>query len=456
MLTCRDACLGNLSPLAFRKAVRLPFGGSLLHPFRFGGISSCRVLPEHHLIVRPEMEIIMPKKYLRPLVQVAFIFGASASGAQSLSETDFDYDAVVEELPIKADESADEGSRLTFTNSRGGVATFYGQFNLAYQSFDDGGQTTSNIVDNGNWNSRLGFTIIQPLGENTLRWRFETGLTLRNSSLVSQGETPEWNEWRRTLLRWFEVAIDADYGTVSFGQGATAANGTAGLDDSFTFIAGATDSTDGFASLRFRDDAGNLTNVTVGRVNSSLDPSRRFRLRYDTPVFNGVMLSASYGQNVLVTEDENDYYEVAARWTGDIGELAVRSAIGYLWIDDPDGETTERLSGSFALVHPETGLNFALSAGTEDGGPSYYWVRAGWQTDALSAGTTSLSVDYYDGSDFLTDGAKTENWGIYAVQDIDSLSMNLYAGWRQFTYSDNTSTGYQDADGLLVGLRWAF
>jgi hypothetical protein len=349
-----------------------------------------------------------------------------------------------------------EDTGLVFRNQSGGSVTFYGQLNLAYQSFDDSEKTTSNIVDNGNWNSRLGFTINQPLSETTLRFRFESGLTLRNSARVDQTQVPDWDEWERTLLRWFEVALDSDYGTVSLGQGATAANGTAGLDDSFTFIAGAADSTDGFASFRFRDQAGDLTNVSVGQVNSSLDPARRFRLRYDTPVFNGVKLSASYGKNVLVEEDENDYYEVAARWTGDLGEVTVRSAIGYLWIDDPDGDTTERISGSFTLVHERTGLNFALSAGSEIDGPSYYWVRAGWQTDAWSAGTTSLSIDYYDGSDFLSDGARTENWGLYAVQNIDALSMNVYAGWREFTYNDRSGVDYQDATGVLVGARWYF
>jgi hypothetical protein len=274
---------------------------------------------------------------------------------------------------------------------------------------------------------------------------------------VSQVRDRDWNEWRRTLLRWFEGALDTDYGTVSFGQGATAANGTAGLDESFTFIAGAADSTDGFSSFLFRDGDGNLTNVSVGQVNSSLDPARRFRVRYDTPVFNGVLLSASAGKNVLVTEDENNYYEVAARWSGEVGAVAVNSAIGYLWIDDPDGDTTERLSASFTLVHAPSGLNLAVSTGSEASGPKYYWVRAGWQTnDLLAAGTTSLSVDYYDGSDFLSDGAETENWGVYAVQNIDSLSMNAYVGWREFTYSDLSGTTYQDANGLLAGLRWAF
>jgi len=85
----------------------------------------------------------------------------------------------------------------------------YGQFNMAYQSFDDGERTSSKIVDNGNWNSRLGLTYTLPVGENTFRARFETGLTRRNSSLVSQTNTPAWDDWRRPLLRWFEVAVDS-------------------------------------------------------------------------------------------------------------------------------------------------------------------------------------------------------------------------------------------------------
>jgi hypothetical protein len=168
------------------------------------------------------------------------------------------------------------------------------------------------------------------------------------------------------------------------------------------------------------------------------------------------MLSTSYGKNVLVPADKNDYYDAAIRWTGDIGEIAVRSALGYQWIDNPDGDRTERLAGSVSLLHTPTGLNLALSAGDQVDGPNYYWVRAGWRTRFLAAGTTSLSIDYYDGSDFLSKGAKTENYGVYAVQDLDDLSLNLYFGWRRFKYSDQLGNTYQDADGILVGARWFF
>lgn len=380
------------------------------------------------------------------------LFPLSAA-AQEAENPGFDYDSLTDELPV---ESEVYGPRLTFTSRSGAVTNIYGQVNLTYQSFADGDETTANIVDNGNWNSRLGFTYTQPLGENTLRYRFETGLTMRNSGLVSQTNTPDWTDWEKTLLRWFEVAMDSDYGTVSLGQGASASDGTAGLDDSFTFHAGAANSTDGFGSFRFRDENGDLTSVSIAQVNNAFNGARRFRVRYDTPTVEGVMLSASYGENVLTEADENTYYDVALRWTGEIGDVAIRSAAGYQWIDTPGGDTTQRVAATATLVHAPTGLNLAVSTGRQIDGASYVWTRAGWQTDYFAAGTTSLSVDYYNGNDFLTDGAKTENYGIYAVQSIDSLSLDLYAGWRRFTYSDLSGNSYQDADGILVGARLFF
>lgn len=390
-----------------------------------------------------------------PGLCLASVFGIAAldADAQGVTRGGFDYDASVEELPI---ESEVYGPVTTFTNQGGGVANFYGQLNLTFQSFDDGAETTSGVVDNGNWNTRLGFTVTQPIDDGTLRYRFETGLGLRNSALVSQISQPPWIDWQRTALRWFEVALDSSYGTISLGQGSTASDGTAGLDDSFTFVAGATNSSDGFGSFFFRDETGALTDVTIGQVNDGFGGARRFRIRYDTPVFNGVMLSTSYGRNVLSSNDDTHYYDVAIRWTGEFEGLSVRTAAGYQWLDNPNGGTTERLAGSAAVVHAPTGLNLAVSAGAEVDGADYVWTRAGWQTDFFAFGTTSLSVDYYRGRDFLSEGARTENYGLYAVQSIDATSIDLYAGWRRFTYRDRLGSAYQDADGLLIGARAYF
>jgi hypothetical protein len=34
--------------------------------------------------------------------------------------------------------------------------------------------------------------------------------------------------------------------------------------------------------------------------------------------------------------------------------------------------------------------------------------------------------------------------------------VDVYAGWRRFTYSDQLGGSYQDAEGILVGARFFF
>jgi len=371
----------------------------------------------------------------------------------TVTEADQDEIDPIADLPIESEVYA---PALTFTNQTGGVTTYYGQVNLAYQRFDDGDAVTDGIVDNGNWNTRLGVTVAQPHDIGTLTFRFETGLGLRNGALISQDSKPPVIDWQRTALRWFEVALDTDYGQVSLGQGSMAADGTAGLDDSFTFHAGAADSSDGFGSFRFRDDNGALTDVTVAQVNASFGGARRFRIRYDTPRLEGFILATSYGRNVLSEDDDTRYSDVAIRWSGDIGDIAIRSAASYQWLDVPGGLDTERVAASAALVHTPTGLNLAVSTGAEVGGAGYAYSRAGWRSDLFAVGTTSLSADYYLGRDFLSDGARTVNYGLYAVQTFDATSIDLYAGWRRLTYADDLGNSYQDADGFLIGARLYF
>lgn len=379
------------------------------------------------------------------------VSGGSVAFAESIEEYppyEIDADAVIES-PVFT-------PRLTFTNPSGGSVVFYGQANPAYQIFDDGEETTDGLVDNGNWNTRLGLRTTQPLNDSTLRFRLESALGLRSSAAVSQDFQPDSMDWQRTNLRWFESALDTSYGTLSLGQGSTASDGVAGLDESFTFVAGAVDSTDGFSAFRFRDGNGELTDVTVGAVNDTLAGARRFRARYDTPRYGGVMISSSYGRNILVSGDNRNFYDVALRSANDVGDFSVQSAIGYGWDDDPDGENQERVAGSMTVVHNPSGLNLLFAAGSRISGPDYYYTRAGWRTDIVDSGTTSLSVDYYHGRDFISDGARTENYGLYAVQSFDALSIDVYTGWRRFTYSDELGSSYQDADGILAGTRWFF
>ena len=375
---------------------------------------------------------------------------AAASATGGFAQTLLDPDDVGEEAITLPEDDVP----FVFTNASGGSVTFYGQFNPTYQSFDDGEETTNGLVDNGNWNSRLGFRIVQPMNDWTLRARFETGLSFRNSALVSQTQTPQWIDWDRTWLRWFEVAADTDYGTLSLGQGSTAADGAASLDSSFTFILSPTDASDGFGSFQFRDENGDLTGVTVGQVNSSINVGRLFRVRYDTPAYAGFVFSTSAGVNVLNENDDADYYDVALRWSGEAGDVSIETAVGYGWQFNPDAE--DRLIGSATFFHNPTGLNLNLAAGSRDDGPQYGYIKGGWRADFIPQGKTSMFVDYYRGEDFLSDGSETETWGLGAVQSFDDLSLDVYAGVQRFAYSDRSGRRYQDATGVLLGARWFF
>ncbi len=383
-----------------------------------------------------------------------FLTGAiiAASAAGGWAQEVLDPDDVGEETITLPEDDAP----FVFRNASGGEVTFYGQFNPTWQSFDDGEETNGGVVDNGNWNSRVGFRIVQPMDSATLRLRFETGLGLRNSAAVSQTEEPDWIDWQRTSLRWFEAAVDSDYGTFSFGQGSTAADGAAGLDSSFTFIVSPTDATDGFGSWQFRDADGNLTGVTVGAVNSSFNVARLFRARYDTPDVSGFVLSTSYGINVLNENDDADYADVAARWSGDWGDVSVQTALGYGWTFNEGADDQERVLGSMTAYHNPTGLNLTVAAGSRIDGPQYGYVKGGWRADFIPQGKTSIFVDYYRGTDFLSDGSETETWGLGAVQSFDDQSLDVYAALLRFAYSDDSGVSYQDGSGLLVGARWFF
>ncbi|MCX7288299.1 MAG: porin [Rhodobacterales bacterium] len=389
------------------------------------------------------------RTFLSGAITAAALVAGTGVWAQPVTLNDTDEGEEIITLPK-------DGEKLTYGYPSGGTFTVYGQFNPVYQSFDDGQNTTSGLVDNGNWNSRVGFRYVVPLGETTMRLRFETGLGLRNSASVSQLRTPEAWRFNRNFLRWFEAAFDTSYGTFSFGQGSLASDGVAGMDESFTFVAGATDSSDGFGSFQFTDRDGNLTGVSVGSVNSAINGARRFRARYDTPSFSGFVFSTSYGVNVLNQNDEADYYDIAMRWNGEVGEFTIQTAVAYGWEDEPVAADRERLSGSATFLHNPTGLSLNVSAGSLKDGPEYAWVRAGWRNDFLASGTTSLSVDYYLGEDFRTAGSETENYGFYAVQSFDDLSLDIYTGIRRFNFSDLTGQTYQGATGILVGARWFF
>jgi Gram-negative porin len=347
---------------------------------------------------------------------------------------------------------ATSAAAQTFENQTGGSVRFYGQTSPSYLSFDDGEISTGNLVDNANSNTRLGFVIEQPAWGGDLVLTFETALGFVQSSEVSQTVTPSALAWERTDLRKFEAAYAGGFGKLSIGQGSMATDGVATLDASGTGIVGSVTVPDVAGAFAFREDTGGLSDVTISDAYKDFDGSRRFRVRYDTPEYSGFSVAVAYGRNILSEDDDKDYYDIGMVWSGTAGDFELAAAVGYAW-EDGD-RTTERYAGSFSMLHAPTGLNLSLSAGGDPDGGTYGYAKAGWKGDLIAPGPSAFSVDYYDGNDLATDDSSSSAFGLSAVQSFTDLDLEMYLGYRAYSYDDTAS--YQEADSFLFGARYKF
>lgn len=344
---------------------------------------------------------------------------------------------------------------LVFTHPSGATATFYGQFSPTFQSVDDGEESYSSVVDNSSSESIVGVLVEMPLQDNKLRFNLEVGLGLRNTADTNQIDDGDWIDWDRTDIRYLELSYETPYGTFWAGQGSMATDGASELDESGTTLAGYSYVPDFAGAYQFRD--GNaLSGIAIADAFDDLNGSRLFRLRYDTPSYQGFTFSIAYGEEILEKDDDATYYDTAINYSYSNDMASFDAAIGYAWKDD-DGHDTEKLMASATAVHKPTGLNLTLSAGEnqgEDG--SFYYVKFGWIGEFLDYGSTAISMDYYDGSDFVSGGSSSESWGVQAVQTFDDLSLEAYLGYRVYSYDDRSAARYEDISALMMGVRWTF
>lgn len=347
-------------------------------------------------------------------------------------------------------------AETVYSNGNGGTVSFYGHLNPTFQSFDDGEQRYDGLADNANANSRIGMDVTQSLGEDTFRFKFETGLGLRSSAGISQDGKPAEMSWDRTDIRHVDFAYDsARFGTFSAGQGSMASDGAAGADLSGTGVIQSLFISDSAGGFKFRDSAGNLTGPAIEDAFAAYDGSRLGRVRYDSVDVNGFTFSASYGEEVLDTTADFSMYDVTARYENEnVGAFAVAAAVGYGWEEDA-GVKSEAVNGSFSVLHKDSGLSFSAAAGEKDTAGTYGYAKVGYTTDLISVGATSFGVDYYNGDDTATAGSEASSWGIAAVQSFDKAGIDAYVAYREYSYDDNAAT-YQDASSILAGAMIKF
>ena len=346
-------------------------------------------------------------------------------------------------------------AEISDETSNGGSTLVYGQFDPAYLSFDDGVSTTSEIADNTNSNSRIGFWYRKPTDTGEFSINLETSFGLRPSAAVNQIATPDAINWRRTNIRKIEaIWKDKRYGTFFLGQGSMSSDGASSQDLSGTTLVLYNSLGDTAGAFLFRTTAGALSTKTIGQAFGSYGGSRKTRVRYDTASFGGVRLSISYGEEALVKDADLNVADFGVLYSGQIGSVTMVGAVAYSRAEFGSGATRHDTVGSFSLLH-DTGFNVTVAAGHRKEAGSYAYAKLGYKADWFSVGSTALAIDYYSGQDTTSPGSDSDSFGIGVVQSFDSANVEAYLGYREYGLTE-TAVSYRDASSVLFGARWKF
>lgn len=331
--------------------------------------------------------------------------------------------------------------------------TISGQVNRGILVTDDGDETDVFFVDNDNSSTR-----IRLIGDARFNEDISVGSVIEvqfeSNSTADVSQDDQRNVGANNFTeRKLEVFADSKtYGRLWLGQGDTASNGSSEVDLSGTGVVGYSGIADFAGGIQFQED-GDLSGVTIGDTFSNLDGlSRDDRIRYDTPIVSGAKVSAS-----AIADDR---WDVALRYARELfGAHEFETAIAYADVDDD----FDQVSGSVSLLLGDIipGANVTVAAGNRDfdeGGrndASFVYGKLGYLFSPFSIGETALAVDYYYGEDIDADGDESTSIGLVAVQNVDRIGTEVYAGIRNYDL-DRGGADFDDVNGLLVGARVKF
>lgn len=332
--------------------------------------------------------------------------------------------------------------------------SFYGFLNFGATRVDDGKSTDSYVAENPSAPSRIGVLGQIPIFDTeTVTAQFETGFGFTDLGEVSPSNDGFEINLDRTVLRIFEVSHESTRtGKVSFGQGSMASDGASGVDLSGTGLAIGPAIGDLGGGTEFLRADGTGSGVFVSDVFDDLDGPRRFRARYDTPVWNGFRVSGAYGQEILRSGNDFLYRDIALTYAANTETFAFEAATSYEWIDNVE----ERSLLSASLLHTETGLNATLASGANQIGEGrYLYTKLGLKRDLFRAGTTAVAFEYYDGDDFGFTDSQSDAVGLGLTQNIKELGLDLVAAFRRYGLSSPTAD-FEDITVTMIGARWRF
>ena len=355
--------------------------------------------------------------------------------------------------------------------------------------FDDGAASNVYVVDNNNdLSSNVKFTgsaqIMPGWKAGYSLWIYTNG----PSSLLANEASISNKGWGLQVENSYWFIQSDQLGKLSVGkQSLGADNAALGTDFSGTLFPANSVTFDG-GNLRVIDSATGLPtgarwlNVAfwcehagVGIANDCAG-GRLNGVRYDTPTIAGFTLSASWG--------EDDYWDVAARYSGEFSGFKVSAAAAYSESTDPNilglsgndndnqylqfGGMVKHLASGL-WVHGTYGKNF-VDDGPSHGKPFHdeitgWYLKAGLSQKYFALGQTHIYGEYGMNEDAFRFGStinavlvrdsEATRWGVGVVQEIDAAAMSLWAKWRHHdldaTLNNGASFSAESVDMFLAG-----
>ncbi|MBW8636285.1 hypothetical protein K1W69_03715 [Hoeflea sp. WL0058] len=328
---------------------------------------------------------------------------------------------------------------------------FYGHLNKALLSYDDGASTRSYFpVDNWGSESRFGFQLKSPQYDDW-QWtgKVEFGWAPYSTKVVNQDDNPI--DWDPNLRKAEFYVVSETYGTVWLGQGSMASDGSAEIDLSNTALVGQSRVERIAGGQLYRLADGSLSDIEVRNTFENMDGfGRRLRFRYDTPSWNGFILSGSIGETIVPDRKDNLGWDVALRYAQKLGPVSLSGAVA--WSQTFAGDETI-IDGSVSALHDPSGISLTLAAAErqESGQTSRYaYGKLGYQVDWFEFGKTAFSVDAYFGDSIYSDDDISRSYGFQFVQDVKDWETKFYVGVRNYRY-EATDASYRDGLAVITG-----
>ena len=209
-------------------------------------------------------------------------------------------------------------------------------------------------------------------------------------------------------------------------------------------------------NLKWTDYLGGFQNGTPGQNGL------RNGVRYDTPEFAGFVASASWG--------EDDEWETALKYKGELGDFQLVAGLGYGESTDPgvNGGPCAQGNGDCqwwaagALVqHKPTGLYVYGGYGENhidlkpaqiaDQTSTSWYIQGGIEKKWFDLGKTNIFAEYRNddaGLSKAADSARFDFWAAGIAQNVEAADMTFYALYRHFDGDFSKGAVVTDLDAL--------